>query len=1052
MKPVYLQMHYFGPHEDSVIDFRELEEAPIFLIGGDTGAGKSTIFDAMTYALFGTTTGDRNAKELRSQFAPADEKTSVTFYFEQGNQLYRIIRTPEQFLAKKRGTGTTKNTATAKLAIVDEVGGTEISSIATKPVDVANEVDSILNLTADQFKKIILLPQNDFSEFLKSNTNDKEPILKKIFGTQLFTKFTQELKDKYDSARKKNESFDTDLKIQLESTAWTDEEKAALAKEATTQKVVLLKQYVGERETNLASLNKQKTVVDAAVASTDKDFQAGKDLEKKFTDLAKFKTDYQTNIIEKEDEYQKQQAHLSELRWAQLLQDTIRDLDNKTNEYSQNLKQQTELTDKVSIAEQSFSKSKSQVDELTKQTADFEKQNKRSQELAGLIPKVENLESIKQKLALGKPQLVEFQKQFDQQNVVVKELASQIDQKKQTQVSGEALNRTRNSLTVHRQLFVETLSPLENETKNAHQQLAQTQDKVAQLQARFKTTQADVKKAQTIYGQQITRRQDLMIAQLQKELVDGQPCVVCGATDHSNMVHTIDADETELKKAMDEVDQAQNNLASATKAFETVSADLKTAKADLQKLTQEVQVADKNLADKYQELSGDIEFDLPKTFSMEKIKLAFDKQIKNVDDQMAAGNQTAKEIADLETQLKTSNDKVNQLNLQLTAKKTELDNLQSDLEQQDVATDNTSAELTAEKSKLEQSYQKFQTDLQTAQKNMQDANLILSQSKTSLKDLSEQLAKQHKTIKQLTERSTEALEAADAKTNDEAILRSWIDEINHDALSQLQVAISNYQQNKTRLDKEIKQLQTDLKDTEKPDMDKLQTALNQANEQKEAIISKVTYAKKVLDDAKQSFQAVKKIIKSQGTFAKKFGEITSLYNIVTGKDGNDSKLKLETYVVQNYLQRVLNYANDHFINLLSNNRYTFELSDEASDKRTDHGLDINVFDNETGRSRSSNTLSGGETFIAALSIALSLSEVVQSSSDGVKIDALFVDEGFGSLDHETLDKAMEALETIGENRMVGVISHIDSMKNTIGQQVYIKKLGDGRSTVQMISK
>ncbi|MBP5843934.1 SMC family ATPase, partial [Lactiplantibacillus plantarum] len=190
----------------------------------------------------------------------------------------------------------------------------------------------------------------------------------------------------------------------------------------------------------------------------------------------------------------------------------------------------------------------------------------------------------------------------------------------------------------------------------------------------------------------------------------------------------------------------------------------------------------------------------------------------------------------------------------------------------------------------------------------------------------------------------------------------------------------------------------------------------------------------------------------QGTFAKRFAEITSLYNIMTGKDGNDHKLKLETYVVQNYLQRVLNYANDHFINLLSNNRYTFELAAEASDNRSDHGLDINVYDNETGNSRSSNTLSGGETFIAALSIALSLSEVVQSSANGVQIDALFVDEGFGSLDDETLEKAMQALETIGENRMVGVISHIESMKRTIGQQVLIKKMGDGRSTVRLISK
>ncbi|MDN6046861.1 MAG: AAA family ATPase [Lactiplantibacillus plantarum] len=155
MKPVYLAMNYFGPHEHSIIDFSKLESTPIFLISGDTGAGKSTIFDAMTFALFGSTTNDgtdgRAAKEMRSQFAPADQPTNVTFYFEQGNQLYKIARSPEQYLAKKKGSGLTKKNSTAKLAVVDHVGGVEIESIATKPADVGPEITTILNLTADQF-------------------------------------------------------------------------------------------------------------------------------------------------------------------------------------------------------------------------------------------------------------------------------------------------------------------------------------------------------------------------------------------------------------------------------------------------------------------------------------------------------------------------------------------------------------------------------------------------------------------------------------------------------------------------------------------------------------------------------------------------------------------------------------------------------------------------------------------------------------------------------------------------------------------------------------
>ena len=137
---------------------------------------------------------------------------------------------------------------------------------------------------------------------------------------------------------------------------------------------------------------------------------------------------------------------------------------------------------------------------------------------------------------------------------------------------------------------------------------------------------------------------------------------------------------------------------------------------------------------------------------------------------------------------------------------------------------------------------------------------------------------------------------------------------------------------------------------------------------------------------------------------------------------------------------------------MSNNRYRFELASEGNNRRMDHGLDINIYDNETGAARSADTLSGGETFIAALSIALALSEVVQNTANGVQIEALFIDEGFGSLDQETLQKAMQALERIGENRLVGVISHVEEMKATIGQQIIINKMGDGRSNIKPVIK
>jgi len=167
------------------------------------------------------------------------------------------------------------------------------------------------------------------------------------------------------------------------------------------------------------------------------------------------------------------------------------------------------------------------------------------------------------------------------------------------------------------------------------------------------------------------------------------------------------------------------------------------------------------------------------------------------------------------------------------------------------------------------------------------------------------------------------------------------------------------------------------------------------------------------------------------------------------KGNNQVKLGLERFVLRNFLNEVLQFANEHYIGQLSAGRYQFKLSDESSGRSNQNGLNIDVFDGETSTFRSSSTLSGGESFIAALSIALSLAEIVQEHAGGVRIEALFIDEGFGTLDTQTLNQAMEALSSLeSTGRLVGIISHVESMKREISQQILINKQGDGRSVVK----
>ena len=1057
MKPIYLQMNYFGPHTDSIIDFRKLDEAPIFLIGGDTGAGKSTIFDAMTFALFGSTTTDgRDAKEMRSQFAPSNQATEVTFYFEQGNNLYRLVRRPEQWLKSQRGGDKLVNKKpTAKLAIVDKVGGTEIDSIAAKPSDVGTSISEILNLSADQFKKIILLPQNDFSEFLKSKTDAKEAILKKIFGTQLYSDFATKLKALYTTNKKKNETFATDLAAQFDSTNWTDSEKTQLEHESDEQKIVLLENFVEKRQTDFKTAEKQSQAINQQVQTADKNLQAAKDLAKQFTDLKSAQKDYQTKITDKESDIVADQNHVLELQWANNYKDVLRDLDSKTADLQKITSRKNTLLTQIEISKKDYQLAQNKNAELSAQKELFDQKTAQSKQLAILIPDIERIERLQKEIAHQKPELVELENKLALQDQKLQDVTAKIETKKSSLVDGDKLQKQKDDLTTQRNQFIETLTPLENHQLNAQKEVTRLQKQLDKLTTQLQVKQQNLQLAKTDFQEKKGHRQALMIAQLQKELVDGEPCVVCGSTDHSHMVKTIDANEVELKASMEQVDQSQNKFASAQKEVETfneniqqVTEELNTHQTDLTNATQE-------LADAYQKLTSESSLTFPTAFSMNDLKQVFDKEIATLSQQLLTANQLATEIERLQQNSQKIVEQQNTFKLNLASKKSALQANQADLKQTltKVGSENRSSqEISKEITQLEQAVKDYQTQLDQTQKAAQASQIKYSNNKTQIDDVEKQLVEQENSIAQLQKDVDSALTAGTNKTNDIKILRDWIAEVNENLLSSLQIKISNYQQEKTRLTKEIEQLSTALADKEQPDLASLQEVLNNLQTQKDQLISQVANAKRTFEDAQKNFKRIKEIVAQQGDFAKKFSQLSDLYNIVNGQGNNDSKLKLETYVVQNYLQKVLNYANDHFINLLSNNRYTFELSDDPSDKMRDHGLDINIFDNETGKSRSSDTLSGGETFIAALSIALSLSEVVQSSSNGVQIDALFVDEGFGSLDDETLEKSMTALETIGQNRMVGVISHIESMKQTIGQQVLIKKLGDGRSKVEIVNK
>lgn len=325
--------------------------------------------------------------------------------------------------------------------------------------------------------------------------------------------------------------------------------------------------------------------------------------------------------------------------------------------------------------------------------------------------------------------------------------------------------------------------------------------------------------------------------------------------------------------------------------------------------------------------------------------------------------------------------------------------------------------------------------------------------KGQLESLTKSKEKTSQEMKRLSAELDQRLMAEGALTNDLEQIQLWLLEVNKQAIPKLQAQLTTYQTLKQELQTQISKGQGLLQNQEKPDLVALTQEVQTGQESYDTQLSQVSVLEKGLKDATATYQAAKTLQDSNQEAFKAHQELSDLVKVVKGENtALTGRLNLEVYVIRQYFQQILDYANANYIGLLTDNRYSFVLSEEGRRARDHFGLDINVYDQLTGSERSVKSLSGGETFIAALAIALSLSEVVQNTSKGAVVEALFIDEGFGSLDKEALTKAIAVLEQIGENRMVGVISHVDDMKEGIAQQLAIIKSHDGSSRIKIVDK
>ena len=1058
MRPVQLELTNFGPYRKEVINFTQFDHAPLFLIGGDTGAGKSTLFDAMTVSLFATTSGDRNVEEMRSTFAsPEDDLTKVTFYFQQGNHLYRIERILQQERAK-RGGGTTMQKATASLVIVDKIGGQEIEKLGDKIKEVSDQIEQILGLDAEQFKQIILLPQNDFSRFLKEDSKTKTQILKKIFGTGIFDRFQKSLEERLRQSNKDMEKRQAQLDGHFASRVWSEEELAVLAQTPAYEKLARLEEILAQRQDNL---EEQKSILKDAhedLAKLQKSLQTAQDVVKIFQELEQAKERYRLEIEEGAQEQAEAKVHLEELQFAQGLQETISSLKQYQKQLLQ-VEHDLEIAqEELKAKEQAFEEVKAQKVALAAQTEDFLQKEEKLEAWKEAIIYAQSLAQEQEKIKQSSANYKRLEETYQQASKEIEFLSQSLSDLEANRLSLESLHEAEKLLqsvgySVDKQL-AQDLKELEGlnqelaKTEKRHQTLSldsdQAQEILNELEEKLRTT--------------LALRRQLMIAQLQAELEDGQPCMVCGSLDHPKVDGT-QADEAALKDLMDQVEELQAQKEKQVAALSNYQARLSEVESKRQDLLDQVAKVKLSLQKHYQELEeqvkGQFDFDFSEDYEAVRGQALLSAVEKHYQELQKRYDKEEADRVHYQEELAKAREKTIDLAKDYQEAKATLYQAKERLKDlKEAHPELESVEVYQERISLaKQELDLYNKQVKENSESYNQLHADIQGIKGQLESLTKSKEKTSQEMKRLSAELDQSLKVEGALTNDLEQIQLWLLEVNKQAIPKLQAQLTSYQTLKQELQTQISKGQALLQNQEKPDLAALTQEVQTSQKSYDTQSAQVSVMEKGLKDATATYQAAKNLQDSNQEAFKAHQELSDLVKVVKGENtALTGRLNLEVYVIRQYFQQILDYANANYIGLLTDNRYSFVLSEEGRRARDHFGLDINVYDQLTGSERSVKSLSGGETFIAALAIALSLSEVVQNTSKGAVVEALFIDEGFGSLDKEALTKAITVLEQIGENRMVGVISHVDDMKEGIAQQLAIIKSHDGSSRIKIVDK
>ena len=925
MRPLKLSFESFNSYANKTsIDFEDFNSNGIFLITGPTGSGKTTIFDAIKYALYGVASGeDRKNISNFSDFANLESPSTVIFEFLQRGVKYRIERISSYQVPKKdKNLETDKKTLTQKTTVnfYQLIDGEEklLASNATK---VNEEVQNLLGIDKNQFSQIVMIAQGDFSKILTAKGSDRETLLRNIFNTEIYQQLQERLKTNTSQLEKEHEINLATAKNALQEINLNDQEQS--------DKVL---EYLNNEKTILSHLDEIHTFIEEQNSALNEEARS---LDSKTIKLSNRK-DALTGYLAQLESNQKIKDQISACNEYLDLHKPI--LDQKKSAYDQAKKNEVEIeklrSDITKLEEKivRYDSASKQVESIELEISKLDSQLLEHKRQIGLLDKKSaETQTLQNELKEKKQRLEENSNKLTEIERLISEIEQTVKRKENADVYSEKLDEE--------QIALEELSIKYNQSEEAYQSAEQ----------KFNAAQAGI---------------------LASKLIEGSPCPVCGSIHHPRIASLSNnvPSETEIKKLKDTMEsirqkkQKQSEAAATSKTkFDFENNEFK------QSFTHVLSVV--HLIDEF-------------------------KNVDSFEELMHANEVLIQQKSAIESQNK------------------EKEILESRINQTDI-------------------------DLKNIDENKTETN-------NSIQELTNHLNRRNGELSLI-------------KNSGDLIDIDKIKIFHENAVARLGILSNQLAQSKEEFDKELAEfnrkkdfcqgLKSQLNNTLCIDPSNLKDQIQEIVTEQQEIRNKVTEINHMISINESPLNTIKRIYHDAIATEKKYNTTKTLYDFVSGKSSNSESgcISLENYVQRTYLQRVVEEANNRLA-IMTDSQFVLKTKGDKKFKKNEY-LDLEVTDLYTGKDRDVKSLSGGEKFMTSLALALGFSDVIQQDAGGIQLDSMFIDEGFGTLDSETLEQALRLLDQLStnSNTLVGIISHVEELKNRIPQQIVVSKDLNGSS-------